>query len=303
MATPSGNGPDWLAITERNARSVQTFIGWVFWDPGAEARYKDLGLAAGGYIAGRCAPLLAAGGEAVAAAFVSIAPSIIRAVVARANELAPPEAWAATRDSAVIDGLRAYIPGSAESIAAMAPWLWDAVAACPTEGRVLAAAHIGWPRATDPLLSAWHAVNCLREYRGDTHWAVVVAEGLGAAEASILHNAWVGYETDWIPRSRLLTAEEIAQGWQRLARRGLAEDGAVNEAGHRLRQDIEDRTNNLSTVMWEAVGESRAKEFAEVLEPACEILLRRVDATAGDHYQPASRIHPGGYGTAARPRA
>ena len=256
-----------------------------------------------GYIAGRGAPLLAAGGDAVAAAFVSIAPSIIRSVVDRANELARPEVWAAARDAAVLEGLRAYIPDSILAIEAMEPWLWDAVRACPIEGRVLTAAHIGWPHSSEPLLSAWQAVNCLREYRGDTHWALVVAEGLGAAEASILHNAWVGYEPDWIPRSRLLTDEEIERGWQRLRRRGLADDHAVKPEGLRLRQQVEDRTNQLSAVMWEAVGEDLATRFAEVLEPACENLLRRVDETAGDHYQPASRIHPGGYGTAAKPRA
>ncbi len=294
---------DWLAITERNARSVQTFIGWIFWDPGAEARYKALGLPAGGYIAGRGAPLLAAGGDAVAAAFVSIAPSIIRAVVARANELAPPTAWATARDEAVVEGLRTAIPDSIPAIEEMAPWLWEAVAACPTDGRVLAAAQIGWPRPTEPLLSAWHAVNCLREYRGDTHWAVVVSEGLGASEASILHNAWVGYESDWIPRSRLLTDEEIATGWANLERRGLAAHRTVTDTGLALRQRIEDRTNELSTVMWEAVGGARARQFADVLEPPCTVLLRRVDETAGDHYQPASRIHQAGYGSAAHPRA
>ena len=34
---------DWQAITKRNARSVQTTIGWIFWDPGAVRRYTDLG--------------------------------------------------------------------------------------------------------------------------------------------------------------------------------------------------------------------------------------------------------------------
>ena len=33
---------DWVAITKRNARSVQTTIGWIFWDPGAVARYEAL---------------------------------------------------------------------------------------------------------------------------------------------------------------------------------------------------------------------------------------------------------------------
>ncbi|KZS57480.1 hypothetical protein A4G26_15735 [Mycobacterium kansasii] len=84
----SPNGPDWPAITARNARSVQTVVGWIFWDPGAVARYEALGLpdylAAGlgyqaaGYLAARAAPLAPVGPEAVIAAFGSISPLALR---------------------------------------------------------------------------------------------------------------------------------------------------------------------------------------------------------------------------------
>ena len=35
---------DWTAVAKRNSRSVQTTVGWIFWDPGAIARYEALGL-------------------------------------------------------------------------------------------------------------------------------------------------------------------------------------------------------------------------------------------------------------------
>ena len=64
---------EWFEIARRNARSVQTTIGWIFWDPGAVARYTELGLPGPlGYIAGRAAPLAPAGPGAVTAAFGSI---------------------------------------------------------------------------------------------------------------------------------------------------------------------------------------------------------------------------------------
>ena len=57
---------DWVEITRRNARSVQTTIGWIFWDPGAVERYGRLGLPGPlGYIAARAAPLAPAGADAV----------------------------------------------------------------------------------------------------------------------------------------------------------------------------------------------------------------------------------------------
>ncbi|MEZ5139477.1 MAG: hypothetical protein R2711_12155 [Acidimicrobiales bacterium] len=76
---------DWFEITRRNARSVQTTIGWIFWDPGAVARYQQVGLPEGfagplGYIGSRCAPFAGAGREAVIASFGTISPLGIRAV-------------------------------------------------------------------------------------------------------------------------------------------------------------------------------------------------------------------------------
>ena len=47
----------------------------------------------------------------------------------------------------------------------------------PSAGRVLFAAHRQWPRPIDDdVLSAWLALNCIREWRGDIHWAIQLAE-------------------------------------------------------------------------------------------------------------------------------
>ena len=46
MAVDEADAADWVAITRRNARSVQTTIGWIFWDPGVSARAVALGMPA-----------------------------------------------------------------------------------------------------------------------------------------------------------------------------------------------------------------------------------------------------------------
>jgi hypothetical protein len=135
-------------------------------------------------------------------------------------------------------------------------------------------------------------VNGVREWRGDTHWAVVAAAGLTGVEASVLHNAWLGYEDGWLPRSRGSDDAAIAAALDGLTRRGLADDGRVNEAGVALRQQIEDDTDRLTTQPWERLGPDGCRRFAEAFEPPCELLLRRVDVTAGPNYQPASRLRP-----------
>jgi hypothetical protein len=292
--------PDWFEITRRNARSVQTTIGWIFWDPGATARYAEFGFPEGfaepgGYIAARCAPLAGAGSESVIAAFGSISPAGIRAVFDLLDH--DPERFMAcwrARDEAVVEGLRRYAPGIVEPLEELGPQLWPVVEQLPLVGRVFMAAHLAVPRPADPLLSGWHALNCIREWRGDTHWALVVAAGLTHPEASILHNAHMDYETDWMPTSRGATPEEIAAGWVALAGKGLVEiDGdqrRVLPEGLALRQRIEDDSDRLTTLPWELLGVARSEWFAEVFEPPCELLLARVDVTAGSNYQPASRL-------------
>ncbi len=284
------DAPDWVDISRRNARSVQTTIGWIFWDPGAVARFEALGLPGPlGYIAARCAPLAPAGPDAVAAAFGSISPLGIAMALQLGGPDGPDACWAA-RDEAVLEGLATHAPGILAPLADLGPELWDVVDRLPTVGRVFAAAHLRMPRPEDPVLSGWHAVNCLREWRGDTHWALVVAAGLTGVEASVLHNAWLRYERDWLPTSRGSSGDEIAAAWAGLAAKGLVLDGEVIHEGVELRRGIEDRTDELTTLPWELLGEERSVRFAELLEPPCELLLARVDETAGTNYQPASRL-------------
>jgi hypothetical protein len=128
-------------------------------------------------------------------------------------------------------------------------------------------------------------VNCIREWRGDTHWALVVANGLTGVEASVLHNLWLGYEPDWLPKSRGTSAADLDAATASLDRRGL-----LGDEGRRLRQQLEDDTDRLTTTVWELLGEEASVRFHVELEPPCELLLARVDATAGPNYQPGSRI-------------
>lgn len=284
--------PDWFAITHRNARSVQTTIGWIFWDPGAVARYEALGLPGPlGYIAARAAPLAPAGPQAVEAAFGSISPLGIALAFDAIDKAGTTfDAFWHARDEAVVEGLRTFAPAIVEPLTDLGAPLWDVVDQLPTVGRPLYASHLRMPRPTDPLLSGWHAVNAIREWRGDTHWAIVAANGLSGIEASIIHNAWLGYDRDWLATSRGSTPGEIERGWTSLQSKGLADGDGVTAEGVALRQHIEDETDRRTTLVWELLGDARSLQFPIDFEPPCELLLARVDETAGPNYQPASRL-------------
>jgi hypothetical protein len=284
---------EWVQLTERIARSVQTTIGWIFWDPGAVRRYEARGLAPGlGYIAARCAPFAGAGPKAVQAAFGSISELGIDFVFGLLREKENfLDIWR-DRNDAVLEGLSDFAPDILTTLEECGPRLWSIIPDLPLAGRPFAASHLDLEIPDNPVLSGWHAVNFLREWRGDTHWDIVTSKGLTGGEVSILHNAWLGYDGDWLSLSRGNSPESIAAAWRGLERKGLASAHEVSANGIALRQLIEDETNEATTLPWELLGFDDTVSLATRLEPSCEQLLARVDVTAGVRYQPASRPRP-----------
>jgi hypothetical protein len=282
---------DWTALSARASMASHRLIGWIYWDPVAVERYGALvgdgGL--GYYISSRGAPLAPAGHQAVAAAFYSIHPAFIELCVTTAAAATTFEAVTDVRNAAVGEGLRRYVPEICDELAASGEALWAAADALSSSGRVLFAAHRQWPRPDDELVSAWLAVNCIREYRGDTHFALLAAEALTGTQAGLLHDAFLNYPGQWIPRSRGADDDAIAAALEDLERRGLATDGRVNEAGLALRQRIEDRTDELAEAAWRLLGEERTLRFVELVEPVGARLLGRIDETAGPDWMPAAR--------------
>jgi hypothetical protein len=282
---------DWTRLSARASFASHRLIGWIYWDTAAVEAYAQLGLTEPGtyYVNSRCAPLAAAGDQAVAAAFYSISPEFIAYSMALATQRTMFEVIAQVRDEAVVRGLREYVPEICDGLAALADPLWEAVDALPLSGKVLFAAHRQRHRPEDRLLSAWLAVNCAREWRGDTHFALLVAEDISATQAGLLHNAFLNYPKDWIPRSRGSDDGAIQAALTDLEARGLASDGHVNEAGLALRQEIEDRTDVLTQRVWRVLGHARTQELLDLVEPVGERLLARIDATAGPEWMPAAR--------------
>ena len=283
------------AIVEENqriSRLIQALIGWIFWDPGAMRRYEALGVpGAIGYMT-RAAPLAALGEEAVIAAFSTIHPNIVRFGFAAIQKSTTFEAMWAARDEAIVEGLRSYLTSEqCDALAAQEGALWQAVEACPLPGRTFFGALKALERPDDPLLSAWHGANGVREWRADTHMAILVHEDLDAVEASILHSAWMGYPQEWVPQSRGWDDESQAAGFARLEAKSLADANArrVNERGIMLREEIEQRTDEVSSTPWAAIGLAATRAIADVLEPIAPVLVGRVDDTAGQYWMPAAR--------------
>lgn len=282
---------EWTELAARASFASHRLIGWIFWDPGAIERYAALGVpdGFGYYIASRAAPLAPAGHGAVTAAFYSIHAGAIEACLALAAQHTTWERITAVRDAAVAEGLRATAPEIVDDLSELAGPLWRVVDELPASGRVLFAAHRDWPRSDDPLVGAWLALNCIREWRGDTHFAILAAEDVSGVEAGLLHNEHLGYPDEWIPRSRGADDAALELAWERLERRGLADSRRVTEAGRRLRTEIEERTDRICTLPWQLFGRDRTVQLLDVVEPVGERFLSRIDRTAGENWMPAAR--------------
>ena len=106
---------------------------------------------------------------------------------------------------------------------------------CTPDGRPLYAAHadLDWPESLP--LQLFHAITLLREYRGDGHVAVLVAEGVSGLESAVLHvaqgDAWT---REPLRKRRGWSTEQWDAAVERLRERGwLDAVRALHRAGRR----------------------------------------------------------------------
>ena len=222
-------------------------------------------------------------------AFYSISRHLIHFSLDLASPHATWEQISDARNASVCEGLHEIAPEICEPLGNLASELWRTVDALPQEGRVLFAAHKAWARPSDPAVSAWLAVNALREWRGDTHWAQLVTHEIDAVEAGLLHDAWMGYPKEWIPRSRGANDALIAAALENLSARGFVTDGAINATGIAFRQELEVQTNELCMRQWKTFGEDNTRTFLEIIEPVGSRFVERINETAGPNWMPAAR--------------
>jgi hypothetical protein len=218
-----------------------------------------------------------------------------------------PAAWAvagppqilAARERAVDRMYRALFgdvigsPGLAEA----AGLAREAALAADTAGRPLAAANADLPWPGEPHLVLWHAINVLREHRGDGHIAAVQGAGLDPCEALVSFAA-IGAAPKEVFASRGWTqAQWSAAARDRLAARGWIDAaGQATERGRDGRDEIEWRTDRLADAPWLALGPARAQRLADLTGPlfgtAFESGLLPLQSTLGIANVPAPAPRP-----------
>ena len=226
---------------------------------------------AAGYFVPRSAAFGAVGPGAVVASFFSFAPAVVEAGLR--------DAWVPATPAQVV---QARWRGAERALRRMcgdlldAPELAEAVAlarraaeGCTPDGRPLYAAHadLDWPESLP--LQLFHAITLLREFRGDGHVAVLVAEGVSGLESAVLHvaqgDAWtrepLRKRRGWSPEQWDAAVERLrARGW-------LDESERFTEQGAAARAHVEARTDALALPAWERLGEQDCTRLRALVRP------------------------------------
>jgi hypothetical protein len=227
------------------------------------------------YFASRVAPLGPVPAEAVGAMAYGFAPAMVARAIPDAWRFAAPSAVVDARLASAPEALRHHVDGAClDGAAELSGLLWEAVAGCRFDGRVLAAAWSAVPRPADDVAAVWLAATILREHRGDGHVLAGVAAGLRGIDASVTFAATGAITRAIIQPTRGWKDEDWEQSVRRLQARGLLDTGGrLTKTGGALRRDVEDATDRLAAGPVERLGSTGVERAIELATPISRHLI------------------------------
>jgi hypothetical protein len=233
------------AVPRRFWQAIEVIHDVVYFAPDIRERFEAIGLKGWwmAYFASRSAALGTPSAELVTALFYGFAPPMVRRAL--------PDAWALASRSDVLD-TRLQLARDALATAVadldvepLATVLETIVDGLDFAGRPLAAAHSSVDRPADAVGRLWWAASVLREYRGDSHVALLTTNDLDGAEANALALA-DGRAPDRQRETRGWSKEEWAAAFTRLERRGWVDaEQAITPDGHAFRNHLEEETDRV----------------------------------------------------------
>lgn len=249
---------------------LEPFHAVVYFAPEAKQIYADAGLKGGwmGYFASRSAALGATPAEVVVATFYNFHPRMVRRSIPDAWTFSTPERVLEARLAVADTALRRLLgDGVASSeIAEAASLASDACDACDASGRPLFAAHAALPWPEEPHLVLWHAATLLREHRGDGHVATLLAEGVDGCECHVLAAAAGRVDPATQRTYRGWSEDEWDAAEDRLRTRHYVDpEGGLTDRGRELREDYEDRTDQLALGPYAALGAEKTERLEQIM--------------------------------------
>jgi hypothetical protein len=272
-----------LSAMARKAKEVMDpIVAMVYFVPEGPVLYEKIGLKPRqAYFITRSAAFGVVPGEVVAATFYNFNPALVVPLVNEGWQACTPAQATQARNQTVVEGLTrlwAEEDGTLPDVSRAVELVKKACSNLKVDGRPLFAAHYGQAWADEnPLLSLWWGCNLLREFRGDGHIAVLLAEGISGLECTLIAPAWTksGLPKELLFKSRAWSEEQMAAGYAGLQARGILDGEALTEKGQALRDSIEERTDQLALAAWKNLGEEGTQEFLSLITPLTKRILER----------------------------
>ncbi len=230
------------------------------------------------YFAARSAPLGAASPPVVIATFFNFSPAAVGQAIPGVWDKATPQQVLDAQLRGVDRSLtRAFADVDPAVISEAATLLRRAAEATVEhpQGRPLFAGYAALPWPDEPHLVLWHAHYLLREFRGDGHIAVLVAEGLTGIEALAIQIGVLPMIGPMMRQTRAWTDDEWAAALERLRADGWIDAGdeiALTPVGKERRAAIEARTDELDMPGYGTLGPEGCARVLELAQPIAAAL-------------------------------
>jgi hypothetical protein len=225
--------------------------GW--WSRPAAERVIALGLGFfDGYVWGRAAALGTPPPEVVVATFGVFDHDLLTAVYVHGSTTASREDVLAARTAGAAESLDSIV--SADEADAVSRPLLDALAALDAVGRPLFAALRALPLPATAGGRLWRAAELVREHRGDSHLAALVAAGVDGPSSNVLTELWLGFGLGEYSSSRGFSPGRIEELRAGLEARGWVDGHALTEEGRAAREAIEAATDLAQQELVDRLG-------------------------------------------------
>jgi hypothetical protein len=227
-----------------------------------------------GYVWGRAAALGTPTASVVAATFGVFEPGMLAAAYEAGVAGASREEILGARAAGGAASLDAI--AEPDECVAIADPLLRAVDTLDGLGRPLFSALRSLPVPSSPGGRLWRAAELVREHRGDGHLAALVAAGLGAVEANVLTERWLGFGLGEYSATRGFGADALADAVGRLQERGWIEGDDLTDSGRAARAAIEATTDAGQHELVEACND----DLEAIIALAADISTRLIEARA-----------------------
>lgn len=271
-----------LSSTSRQLAAVlEPIAGQVYFSPECHSNYQALGfggsrgvqdgLALGNrmaYFTSRGSVMGQVSGHVVAATFAVFNPDLVIPAVEEGWKLTDAASICNARDRGAIAQLERILGASPKGAIRAQELLQRAADPLRVEGRALFAGLRSLTMPTTALGATWRLADMLREYRGDSHIAAWISEGLDAVEVCLLTDSFSGRPLRTYSATRGWTDEQFDPATERLMTRGLldAKGDTFTTAGRETRSRIELNTDRQMHPALHAI-EDDITELMEILAP------------------------------------